>query len=163
MGASIVGRCGLRLLKPTVVVTSVEPETHSRRTRVRWVDNGLEIQGDNPVAHGGTGTGPDGFDLLAAALGQCMLNTLMSLFERERVAVRHAHAEVSLKVRRAGRTAPRISDFHVDIHADAELAPEERARFERTVVDQCGVRATLSTPPGLSERLHTGALVAPLP
>ena len=59
----------MRRMEPLLVVEAREP-AHGRRTTIRWVEHAFTVEGDNHVAHGGTGTGPDGFVLLSAALGQ---------------------------------------------------------------------------------------------
>ena len=142
------------VMKRIATITSVDPPT--RRTVVHFDDNDGEVRGDNAAAHGGSGTGPDGFDLLAAAFGQCMLNTLLAILGRESVAVRAARAEVRVKVRLQSRSAPRISDLHVDLRLDADVDDAVLPTLFGRAADECGVHATL-TP---AVRL-TGTLSAP--
>ena len=141
-------------MKRIATITSVDPARHARRTVVRFDDNPGEVSGDNAKAHGGSGTGPDGFDLLAAAFGQCMLNTLMAILGREGIPVRTASAEVRVKVRRAAHSAPRISDLHVDITVDADLDEVQRAALFRRAAEDCGVHATLAPAVHLTGELH---------
>lgn len=142
------------VMKRIATITSVDAASHGRRTVVRFDDNPGAVRGDNAESHGGSGTGPDGFDLLAAAFGQCMLNTLMAILGRAGIPVRTAGAEVRIKVRRAARTAPRISDLHVDITVDADLDEAQCAGLFQRAADECGVHATLAPAVHLTGALH---------
>ena len=141
------------VMKPIATVTSVDAPALARRTIVSFEDNEGEVRGDNYEAHGGTGTGPDGFDLLAAAYGQCMLNTLMAILRREAIPAGSASAAVSLKSRHSAGSAPRISDLHVHIRLDADLDDDRRADLFQQVAGECGVHATLAPAVHLSGEL----------
>ena len=144
-------------IEPTIVIDSSDPTAYSRQTSVKWTA-GFGISGDNPVAHGGGGTGPDGFDLVAAALGQCLLNTLIADAERKRIPLRSARALVATKSRIPGRgQAPYISDFKVDIYIEGDLDEGQRAELEQATTALCGVRETLMRTPRIAEHVHIGA------
>jgi uncharacterized OsmC-like protein len=142
-------------MKPIATVTSVDAPALARRTVVRFEDNQGEVRGDNYEAHGGTGTGPDGFDLLAVAYGQCMLNTLMAILRREAISAHAASADVSLKTRHSASSAPRITDLHVHIRVDADLDDDQRADLFQRAADECGVHATLAPAVHLTGELTT--------
>jgi uncharacterized OsmC-like protein len=146
----------MRRMTPTLIVEALDPG-HGRRTSITWVDADFHVSGDNHVAHGGGGTGPDGFDLVAAALGQCLLNTLLARIQRDRVAVRSAQAMVATKTRlRGAGVAPYLSDFEVDLYIDADIDEATREELERATASLCGVRETLSQSPQIQERVHIG-------
>jgi uncharacterized OsmC-like protein len=146
----------MRGLRPTLKVEAQDP-SGGRRTSITWVDSDFVISGDNHVAHGGTGTGPDGFDLLAAALGQCLLNTMLARAQRDAIPIRSAEAVVSTKARlRGGDTAPYLSDIQVDIYVDADVDERIRAELEHAAAVLCGVRETLRQGPRVAERVHLG-------
>ena len=143
-------------MEPLLVVEAREP-AHGRRTTIRWVEHAFTVEGDNHVAHGGTGNGPDGFDLLSAALGQCLLNTLLGQAQRDGIALRSAEAVVSTKARLRGNdVAPYLSDFRVDLHIDGDLDEAACAALERAARTLCGVRETLLQAPRIEERVHLG-------
>jgi uncharacterized OsmC-like protein len=146
-------------MKESVVVQSLDPARYAKRVKVQWPGRDFELTGDVSADHGGTGTGPDGFDLLGAALGQCLLNTLVGIAEREQVELTRAEARVATKVRRAAGEAPRISDLHVDLVLEGVDA-ETCERLEQAVARECGVYATLTQQPRVTERVRTEAAVA---
>ena len=145
-------------MHPSIIIESVDPSSYGRQTRVKWVNDDFEIRGDNQIRHGGSGTGPDGFDLLGAALGQCLLNTLIANAKRDQLKLRSARAVVAMKSKLRGRgLAPYISDFHVDIWVDGDLTDRQRQELEVSTSALCGVRETLSQTPKIDERVHVGS------
>lgn len=144
-------------MSPRLVVEALEPGS-GRRCTVTGA--GFSFQGDNHAEHGGSSAGPDGFDLLAAALGQCLLTTLLAQVERDGTTIRSAQAVVSTKARlRGGGAAPFLSDLEVDLYVDADLDEAARNELERKAASLCGVRETLMQAPRIRERLRVG--VAP--
>jgi uncharacterized OsmC-like protein len=143
-------------LTPLLVVEALEP-LDGRRTWISWRGHDFTVSGDNHVAHGGSGTGPDGFDLLSAALGQCLLNTLLAHAQRDGTPIRAAKAVVSTKARvRGSAAAPYLSDLTVDIYLDGDLDEATRAELESAARTLCGVRETLRRSPRIEERVHIG-------
>ena len=141
-------------MEPLLEVRALDP-LRGRRTRVTWHDHAFSLEGDNHVAHGGASAGPDGFDLVAAALGQCLLNTLLAKAQRDRKVVREARAIVSTKTRlRGGGAAPHLSVLKVDIYLEGDLEEADRQSLEDWAREKCGVRATLMQPPRIEERVH---------
>jgi organic hydroperoxide reductase OsmC/OhrA len=124
---------------PALSVHALEPR-EGRRTLIEWANHSFSVSGDNHIAHGGSGTGPDGFDLLAAALGQCLLNTLLAKAQRDGTEIRAAKAVVATKARLRGPSkAPFLSDFEVDLYLDAEMDETVRVELEEWAKTMCGV------------------------
>jgi uncharacterized OsmC-like protein len=145
----------MKHMSPTLVVRALEPRA-GRRTTIRWMNHEFTVSGDNHVAHGGSSAGPDGFDLVAAALGQCLLNTLLAKAQRDGVEIREAQAVVATKARLRAGAAPYLSDFEVDLYLDGLLDDATRAELEREAQAMCGVRETLLQTPRIEERVHIG-------
>jgi uncharacterized OsmC-like protein len=146
----------VKRMDPQLVVEAHDPSA-GRRTTISWVDHAFTIEGDNHLTHGGTGDGPDGFDMISAALGQCLLTTLLARAQRDGIALRSAKAVVATKVRLRGRDlAPYLSDFKVDIHLDGDLDEATCAELEQATRTLCGVRETLLQTPGIEEHVHLG-------
>jgi uncharacterized OsmC-like protein len=141
-------------MRPLLEVEALEP-LDGRRTAITWLEHDFSVAGDNHVGHGGSSSGPDGFDLVAAALGQCLLNTLLAKAQRDGTVVKAARAVVSTKARLQGSDkAPYISDFEVDLYLDADIDEPTRAALEHAAQTMCGVRETLLQTPRIEERVH---------
>jgi uncharacterized OsmC-like protein len=139
-----------------LVVEALMP-LDGRRTSITWPGQDFAIRGDNHVPHGGDASGPDGFDLLAAALGQCLLNTLLARAQAEGIVLRSAQALVATKARLRGKdVAPYLGAFEVDIYLDGDLDETVRLDLERSAKQRCGVRETLLRTPEIVERVHLG-------
>lgn len=99
---------------------------------------GAHILADEPVAFGGMGSGPDPYDLLAAALGACTTMTLRLYARRkawplETVSVRVFHARGSLDAR---------DTFTREVTLTGALDDDQRARLAE-IADRCPVHQTL--------------------
>lgn len=144
----------MKWMSPTLVVEALAP-LDGRGTSITWVEHPFSVVGDSHTNHGGSGAGPDGFDLLTAALGQCLLNTLLARAQRDGIQIRSAKAVVSTKVRMRGEgVAPYLSDFKVDLYVDGDIDETTRAELERATQTMCGVRETLLQSPQIEECLH---------
>lgn len=144
----------MKTMRPLLEVVALEPLT-GRRTAITWLEHDFEVAGDNHTQHGGSSSGPDGFDLVAAALGQCLLNTLLARAQRDGTEIRTARAVVSTKSRLQGNDkAPYISDFEIDLYIEGEIDEATRAELERAAQAMCGVRETLLQTPRIEERVH---------
>jgi uncharacterized OsmC-like protein len=144
----------MKTMRPLLEVEALEPLT-GRRTAITWSDHDFRVEGDNHIPHGGASTGPDGFDLVAAALGQCLLNTLLARAQRDGTQITAARAVVSTKSRLQGDArAPYISDFVVDLYIEGDVDEPTRAELERAAQTLCGVRETLLQTPRIEERVH---------
>lgn len=141
-------------MRPLLEVEALEPRS-GRRTAITWLEQDFQIAGDNHASHGGSGTGPDGFDLIAAALGQCLLNTLLARAQRDNVPIEAAKAVVSTKTRLRGHgKAPYISGFEVNLYVEGDIDEDTRAALENASRALCGVRETLLQIPVVEEHVH---------
>jgi uncharacterized OsmC-like protein len=144
----------MRTMRPLLEVEALEPLT-GRRTAINWLDHDFTINGDNHTQHGGSSSGPDGFDLIGAALGQCLLNTLLARAQRSATVITAARAVVSTKSRLQGNDkAPYISAFEVDLYIEGDIDESTRAELELAAQTLCGVRETLLQTPRIEERVH---------
>jgi uncharacterized OsmC-like protein len=140
-----------------LAVEALDPN-HARSTSITWFEHDFTLSGDNHREHGGSGSGPDGFDLLAAALGQCLLSTLLAKAQHDGIELASARAVVGTKVRVGGAgSAPVLSDLVVDIHLAGAVDEGTRRALEEHTRQFCGVRATLESTPNLEERVHIDA------
>lgn len=144
----------MKTMRPLLEVEALEPLT-GRRTAITWLEHDFEVRGDNHTSHGGSSSGPDGFDLVAAALGQCLLNTLLARAQRDGIEISKARAVVSTKSRLQGNDkAPYISDFEVELYIEGDIDEPTRAELEHAARTLCGVRETLLQSPRIHERVH---------
>jgi uncharacterized OsmC-like protein len=144
----------MKTMHQLLEVRALEPHD-GRRTEINWFEHPFQVNGDNHTQHGGGSTGPDGFDLVAAALGQCLLTTLLAEAQRRSVAIDSARAVVSTKSRLQGdRLAPFISHFEVDLYLDGDIDEPTRQSLEAAAQRLCGVRETLLQIPHIRDRVH---------
>jgi uncharacterized OsmC-like protein len=144
-------------MEPTIVVSSENADVWGRQVSIQWPASGWRTQGDNSVAHGGTATGPDGFGLMGAAFGVCMVTTLIEHAQQLGLSLEHVQAQISTKARLPGRElAPYLSHFHIDLYLEGDLDDAQRATLERLTAERCGVRETLLREAVVSERVLMG-------
>src|SRR5262245_60145439 len=93
------------------------------------------LRADEPVAAGGTGTGPDPYDLFLAALGACASMTL-GLYARRKgwpltgTTVRLRHSKVyAADCAECETREGRIDRIEAEIELAGPLAAEQRARL----------------------------------
>ncbi len=147
----------MRAMRPVLEVEALAP-LDGRRTAITWLGHDWRVHGDNHANHGGSDAGPDGFDLVAAALGQCLLTTLLARAQRDGVRIESARAVVGTKARLQGNEkAPYISDFEVDLYVDGDVDEAARVSLEEAARTMCGVRETLLQMPRIVERVHVGS------
>ena len=144
----------MKAMRPLLEVEALQP-LDGRRTAITWLDRDWRVEGDNHANHGGSDSGPDGFDLVAAALGQCLLTTLLARAQRDGLRIDSARSVVATKARLQGsERAPYISDFTVDLYIEGDVDEIARAALEQAARTMCGVRETLLQTPRISERVH---------
>ena len=112
--------------------------------------DGLHLVADEPVAFGGSGTGPTPYDLLLAALGTCTSMTV-GLYARkhqmplETVTVRLSHARVHetdcAECAEHDRSLDRIT---LTLELAGPLNEEQRTRL-RQIAARCPVHKTLTS------------------
>lgn len=108
------------------------------------------LTGDEPVASGGTDTGPTPYDLLLASLGACTSMTV-GLYARrkqwplEAVTVRLRHARIHAEDCAECETREGMIDrIDVDVELAGRLTDEQRARLGE-IAERCPVHRTLTS------------------
>ena len=103
---------------------------------------------DEPEALGGTGTGPDPYDLLISALGACTSMTV-SLYARrkewplEQVTIRVRHSRVhAADCAGCETTMGKLDRIERDVELHGDLTEEQRKRLLE-IADKCPVHKTL--------------------
>jgi uncharacterized OsmC-like protein len=103
-------------------------------------DSGFEIVTDAPKDNGGEGRAFSPTDLLASALGSCILTTLSLFAERKAIVLKRMSFEVEKVM---SDTPPRrITRLPIAVHLPNSLTPEERTLLERVAVT-CPVHKSL--------------------
>lgn len=98
------------------------------RVELQHGPSGTELRTAAPVDNQGDGSSFSPTDLLAAALGSCMMTTMAIVAERE--GIPFSGAEFSLE--KHMRSEPRrVGSVSVRIRMPEELTPEQRERLER--------------------------------
>jgi putative redox protein len=113
---------------------------------------------DEPVAAGGTDTGPTPYDLLLASLGACTSMTV-SLYARrkqwplEAVTVRLRHSKIHAADCEECETRTGLLDrIERDVELHGELGDEQRARL-LDIASKCPVHRTLTSEIEIRTRL----------
>ncbi len=109
-----------------------------------------ELRADEPVAAGGTDTGPTPYDLLGAALGSCTSMTIAYFARRERwplesVVVRVNHSRVhAADCASCDTKEGRIDRLERSIALTGPLTGEQRQVLLK-IADRCPVHRTLTS------------------
>lgn len=111
----------------------------------------LEIATDGPGEFGGLGAAPNPMELLAMAVGSCVLTTLAIAGRKHGLALEGASARVVPAM--APERTPRLSGLAIRVVLPAGLVAdaELRARLERAA-ERCPVKACLA--PGIETSLE---------
>ncbi len=116
--------------------------------RTQVLANGFPLVADEPVAVGGTNTGPGPYDYLLTALGSCTAMTLRMYADRkdwplDAVTVRLSHRKVHARDCAECETDGGYVDvIHRDLELFGDLDDEQRARLLE-IADRCPVHKTL--------------------
>ena len=126
--------------------------------RTEAMSNGFGLILDEPLAVGGSNTGPTPYDLLATALAACTSMTLRLYADRKRwpleavmVDVDHHKVHAQDTKDRAG-SPNRLDLFERRIEVEGALDDEQRARLLE-IADRCPVHRTLSSQARIVTRL----------
>lgn len=107
------------------------------------------LRSDEPVAAGGTDTGPDPYALLLASLGACTSMTIAMVARRKKwplvaVTVRLRHRRVHRDDCEGCEESPRrIDRIERAIELDGVVDPEQRAKLLE-IANKCPVHRTLT-------------------
>jgi len=108
------------------------------------------LKGDEPLAEGGTDTGPSPYDLLLAALGSCTSMTVAMYARRkgwplENVTVHLRHRKIHAEDCAECETRVGLLDqIERDIQFTGSLSSEQRAKLLE-IADKCPVHRTLTS------------------
>ena len=106
------------------------------------------LTADEPLAAGGTDTGPGPYDLLIAALGACTSMTLQMYARRkgwplESATVRLTHKKIhALDEDEVPAVEVRLDHIDRELELEGPLDDEQRARLAE-IADRCPVHRTL--------------------
>ena len=129
-------------------VVTVESDASGFAQRITADD--YTFSADEPVAGGGTGTGPDPYQLMLAALGACKSMTAALYARRKqwpltRVRVQLAHARVWSQDCESCLTQPvQLDRIECAIEFSGDLTDDQRARLVE-IADRCPVHRTLTS------------------
>jgi len=108
------------------------------------------LKSDEPLAEGGTDTGPSPYDLLLAALGSCTSMTVAMYARRkgwplDRVTVELRHRKIHAEDCAECETRVGMLDqIERDIRFSGSLTAEQRAKLME-IADKCPVHRTLTS------------------
>lgn len=128
--------------------TVIVEETGIGTFQQRISAGGSVILADEPESLGGTGSGPNPYDLLLAALGACTAMTLRLYangkgwpLDRVRVALTHDRIHAA-DCAGCETKAGRLDRIRRTLHLDGPLDDQQRTRL-REIADKCPVHRTL--------------------
>jgi putative redox protein len=136
----------------------VRTETGERGFATYVTAGGHALRADEPVAAGGTDSGPGPYDLLLAALGTCTGMTLRLYADRkgwplERVEVKLHHDRIHAADCADCETRAGLVDrIEREITLHGALDSEQRARLLE-IADKCPVHRTLTSEIHIETRL----------
>ena len=108
------------------------------------------LKGDEPVASGGTDTGPTPYDYVLAALGTCTSMTISFYARRkgwplENVTVSLHHSKIhAADCVECETKVGKIDRIEREIHLTGNLSAEQRAKLME-IADRCPVHQTLTS------------------
>lgn len=120
--------------------------------------NGHRMIADEPIAVGGSDTGPSPYDFLVAALGACTSMTLRMYADRkgwplDEITVRLMHRKVHARDCEGCDKATSKMDFidrELELQGDLDEAQRQKLL---EIADRCPVHRTLHSPIGVNTRL----------
>ncbi len=131
-----------------MAITTTITYTGDLHTDATHVRSGDQISTDAPIDNGGKGTAFSPTDLVATALGTCILTIMGKAADRDGIDMTGATAEVTKTMSASPR---RISAVDVEIQMpDRDYSDKEKASLERAA-KHCPVANSLH--PDLAERI----------
>ncbi len=164
--ARVVAAWASRYLEPIPHPAEDDPDAAwqvsaeiGRTYRTRLTARGFPLVGDEPVEEGGGGEGPNPYDLLLSALGECKAMTMRMYADHKgwplkAATVRLRHNKVfgrDCAKAEAGEDV-RVDCIRVEIDLDGPLTEAQRKRIVE-ISDRCPVHRTLTGPVGIDTHL----------
>lgn len=109
------------------------------KTVLQHGPSGMELRTAAPVDNQGDGSSFSPTDLVAAALGGCMLTTIAIVAERSGIDISGAHFVLEKHMRSDPR---RIDCIPIRVHLPVALGRDDRTKLERAALG-CPVHASL--------------------
>ena len=109
------------------------------RTRLKHVQSGNEILTDAPRDNHGKGEAFSPTDLVAGALGSCILTIMAIVGERRNIDLKGTRAEITKVM---GKNPRRISEIYVQIYFQQTFPSSERKILEKAA-HTCPVHKSL--------------------
>lgn len=110
------------------------------RCQASHVESGTKLITDAPKDNQGNGASFSPTDLLATALGTCMLTIMGIAAKRSNIDFTRATASVEKEM--VNTPIRRVGKLAVEIHGPAALSPEQRGQLERAAM-ACPVHRSL--------------------
>ncbi|WP_414900170.1 OsmC family protein [Sphingomonas flavalba] len=114
---------------------------------VRVDAGGIAFVGDEPVAMGGGGLGPNPYELLSAALAECTAMTIRWYARQQGWPVEHVAVEVTHEKGPIEGQARPGDIFHKTVAIRGDALNEEQRRRLIDVAAKCPVHRTLEATP----------------
>ena len=118
------------------------------RTEAEHIASGEKIITDAPIDNNGKGEAFSPTDLVATALGSCMITILAISAEKHGIDISGTNASVKKEMRSNPR---RISEIAIDIKMDKNIEKKDRKRLEKAAL-ACPVHKSLH--PDLKKKIQ---------
>ena len=109
------------------------------RTEAEHIASGEKIITDAPIDNNGKGEAFSPTDLVATALGSCMITIMAIVAEKHGIDVSRTNALVKKEM---GSNPRRISEIAIDINMDKNIEKKDRNRLEKAAL-ACPVHKSL--------------------
>jgi putative redox protein len=129
------------------IITARVTETGASPYAVAITVSGHSLTGDEPVDFGGADLGPNPYDLLVSALGECTAMTIRWYAIQQKWPLEHVDVTLTHRKGGEGATSPRQDVFTKTITLKGDrLTAEQRAKLIE-VAAKCPVQRTLEGTP----------------
>ena len=118
------------------------------RTEAEHIASGEKIITDAPIDNNGKGEAFSPTDLVATALGSCMITIMAISAEKHGIDISGTHVSVKKEM---GSNPRRISEIAIDINMDKNIEKKDRKRLEKAAL-ACPVHKSLH--PDLKKKIQ---------